>query len=158
MYVGGLQVSLWAFDFGYFIASANPRDGSRIVDPLGRVLVTSDAAYEPVISRRVNLDYAVIHLDYNGRSLPALKEKYGADAHIDVARPEAVACLYSQATGVRVAECSRGSASSAGPTTSHAPTASERRPWRSRSAGPRVQEPAAPAARVRAAVVGAPVA
>ena len=47
MYVGGLQVSQWAFDFGYFIASANPRDGSRIVDPLGRVLVTSDAGTNP---------------------------------------------------------------------------------------------------------------
>ena len=78
--------------------------GSRTVDPLGRLLVTSEVTYEPVISRRVNLDYAVIHLDYNGSALPRLKEKYGAGAQIDVARPEAVACLYSEAEGVSVDE------------------------------------------------------
>jgi predicted amidohydrolase len=102
MYCGGLQASIWAFDFGFYLASANPAQGSRIVDPLGRVLVTSDETYEPVISRRINLDYAVIHLDYNGKALPRLKEKYGPGAQIDVARPEAVACLYSEAEGVSV--------------------------------------------------------
>ena len=158
MYVGGLQVSLWAFDFGYFIASANPRDGSRIVDPLGRVLVTSDAAYEPVISRRVNLDYAVIHLDYNGRSLPALKEKYGADAHIDVARPEAVACLYSQATGVSVAEMLAGFGLERRADYFARADRVREAALATAQPGHELQEPAAPAARVRAAVVGAPVA
>ena len=102
MYCGGLQVSIWAHDYTYFMASANPKDGSRIVDPLGRVLVTSDATYDPIISRRINLDYAVIHLDYNNRALPRLKAKYGAGALVDVARPEAVACLYSEMDGVSV--------------------------------------------------------
>ena len=104
MYCGGLQMSIWAHDFGFVMASANPKDGSRIVDPLGRVLVTSEVVYDPVISRRINLDYAVIHLDYNHRSLPLLKEKYGPGALVDVARPEAIACLYSEAEGVSVDE------------------------------------------------------
>ena len=29
MYAGGLQLSIWAHDFGFFIASATPRDGGR---------------------------------------------------------------------------------------------------------------------------------
>src|SRR2546429_164022 len=41
MYRGGLQLRIWAHDFGRFILSATPGEGSALVDPLGRVLVES---------------------------------------------------------------------------------------------------------------------
>ena len=45
-----VEETIWAHDFAYFIASANPRDGSRIVDPLGRLLVTL-APHQPGLRR-----------------------------------------------------------------------------------------------------------
>ena len=95
MYAGGLQLSIWAHDFSFFIASATPGSESRIVDPLGRSLIESDAVYQPINVRTINLDYRVLHLDYNHAKLGALKEQYGAGVEIDVTRPEAVFCMYS---------------------------------------------------------------
>ena len=95
MYAGGLQLSIWAHDFGFFLASATPGSESRIVDPLGQSLIVSDAAYQPINVKTINLDYAVLHLDYNHLKLPAIKEQYGEGVSWDVTRPEAIFCMYS---------------------------------------------------------------
>ena len=95
MYPGGLQLQIWAHDFGVFIASATPGDRARIVDPLGRVLTESDATYNPILSKRLNLDYAVMHLSENCDQFEAIKRKYGAGIELDVTRPEAIFCMYS---------------------------------------------------------------
>ena len=87
MYAGGLQLSIWAHDFSFFIASATPGSESRIVDPLGRSLIESDAVYQPINVRTINLDYEVLHLDYNHTKLGAIKEQYGAGVEMDVTRP-----------------------------------------------------------------------
>src|SRR5205823_14880352 len=55
MYRGGLQLSIWAFDFGVPIVSATPGEGSAIVDPLGRVLAQS-SAYQKIVSRVLELE------------------------------------------------------------------------------------------------------
>ncbi len=95
MYPGGLQLRIWAHDFGVFVASATPGDRARIVDPLGRVLTESDATYSPILSKRLNLDYAVMHLSENCDQFEAIKQKYGAGIELDVTRPEAIFCMYS---------------------------------------------------------------
>ncbi|MAG36206.1 MAG: hypothetical protein CL878_08175 [Dehalococcoidia bacterium] len=95
MHAGGLQLSIWAHDFSFFMASATPGSESRIVDPLGRWLIESDAAYQPINVRTINLDYRVLHLDFNHAKLGAIKKQYGAGVELDVARPEAVFCMYS---------------------------------------------------------------
>jgi predicted amidohydrolase len=99
MYPGGLQLSVWAHDMSFYMASAFTGSGSAIVDPLGRVLVRS-SDYMPIISKAINLDYEVLHIDSNNRMWDEMKAKYGSGAEIDVATPEAVFVLYSNADGV----------------------------------------------------------
>jgi hypothetical protein len=95
MYEGGLQLSIWAHDFGCYIASATPRNGGRFVDPVGRLLAHGDVQYDPILTRRLNLDYRVIQLGPNFEKLERVKALYGPGAELDVSRPEAVVCLYS---------------------------------------------------------------
>jgi beta-ureidopropionase len=101
MYRGGLQLSLWAFDFGVHVVSATPGEGSAIVDPLGRVLAQS-SAYQKILTRVLNLDRRVLHIDENYRQWPSIKAKYGAGVEIDVATPEAVFALVSHLPEVTV--------------------------------------------------------
>jgi predicted amidohydrolase len=94
MYRGGLQARIWAFDFGVFFASATPGEGSVIIDPLGTEVEKSDA-YEPIISRRLNLDYAKLHIDTNHLQWDKMKAKYGESIELDILSPEAQFILYS---------------------------------------------------------------
>jgi predicted amidohydrolase len=88
MYCGGLQLQVWAHDFGVFVASAHSGGRSAVVDPLGRVLKWS-SVYEPILVKEVNLDGVVCHIDENERKWPAIREKYGAAVELDVATDEA---------------------------------------------------------------------
>lgn len=99
MYPGGLQLRLWALEFGVYIVSAYGGDGSMIVNPLGNVLAKSDS-YSPIISKTINLDYEVIHLDYNYRKFDSIKRKYRSKIELDVTRPEAISILVSNAKDV----------------------------------------------------------
>ncbi|MEM2936608.1 MAG: carbon-nitrogen hydrolase family protein, partial [Candidatus Bathyarchaeia archaeon] len=101
MYQGGLQLSIWAFEFGVYMVSAHDGDGSMIVNPLGRILVQS-SAYEPIISRTINLDYEILHIDYNNAKWEKIKGKYGPDVEIEVATPEAVFLLTSHLPTISV--------------------------------------------------------
>jgi predicted amidohydrolase len=103
MYRGGLQTRLWAFDHAVYFASATPGEGSVIVDPLGNALEQS-GAYEPIISRRVNLDYADMHIDENHRQWDAIKAKYGDAVEFDILSPEARFVMYSHDPDVSVAD------------------------------------------------------
>lgn len=94
MYRGGLQLRIWAHDFACFLLSATPGEGSALVDPLGRVQVES-SKYQPLFSRVINLDRALLHIDANNRHWDAIKRKYGAGIELDVASPEAVFALIS---------------------------------------------------------------
>ena len=107
MYPGGLQLRIWAHDFGVFVASATPGDRARIVDPLGRVLTESDATYNPILSKKLNLDYEVMHLSGSIKQFEAIKEKYGAGIEFDVTRPEAIFCMYSHSPEVTCEEVIR---------------------------------------------------
>ena len=99
MYCGGLQLRIWAHDFGVFVASAHSGGRSAIVDPLGRVLKWS-SQYEPVITCDANLDSVVLHIDDNYEKWPAIRRKYGASVEIDVSCDEAKFRLISHSTDV----------------------------------------------------------
>jgi predicted amidohydrolase len=101
MYRGGLQLRIWAHDYGVFLLSATPGEGSALVDPLGRVLVES-SAYQRLFSRVINLDRAILHIDGNHRQWDAIKQKYGAGVELDVASPEASFALISHMPEVSV--------------------------------------------------------
>ncbi|MCS7253097.1 MAG: carbon-nitrogen hydrolase family protein [Armatimonadota bacterium] len=103
MYLGGLQMRIWAHDYSIFMASSCTSYGSMIVDPLGRVIVTSQP-YQPIISRTINLDAVVLHLDYNHTKFAAIKERYGAAIEIDVSSPEAKCVLISHIPDKRASD------------------------------------------------------
>lgn len=94
MYRGGLQLKIWAFKYGVYIASAFTGEGSMIVDPLGRILAIS-SIHSPVICKTINLDYKILHIDYNWSKWDLIKEKYGPNVEIDVSSPEGVFMLVS---------------------------------------------------------------
>jgi predicted amidohydrolase len=95
MYPGGLQLKIWAFNYGSYITSANTEgENSMIVDPLGNILATS-SKYNPIISKTLNLDYEVFHMDYNIAKLDLIKEKYGSMVEVDMYRQESVFILKS---------------------------------------------------------------
>jgi len=106
MYPGGLQLSIWAHDMSFFIASAFTGNGSAIVDPLGRTLVKS-SGYMQIISRPINLDFEVFHIDYNYEKWPAIKRKYGSGVEIDVAEPEGVFALYCNMNCITVEDITK---------------------------------------------------
>jgi len=95
MYRGGIQLRLWAYEIGCFVVSATPGEQSQIVNPLGRVLVES-YNYDRIISREINLDFEILHLDYNSDRFDAIRGKYGTRVSIEVASPEGIFALYSQ--------------------------------------------------------------
>lgn len=92
MYRGGLQLKIWAFNCGAYVISSFTGEGSEIVSPLGKTLVSS-SRYQPIICRDLNLDYEILHLDYNNEKLELMKERYGYDARVEVAEPEGVFML-----------------------------------------------------------------
>lgn len=102
MYPGGLQIKIWAFNYGVYMVSsiADVRE-SMVVNPLGRVLAVS-SEYQPVICQDVNLDYEIMHLDYNYEKMYSIKEKYGPSISFETSRPEAVFLISSEAEGVLV--------------------------------------------------------
>jgi len=101
MYRGGLQTQIWAHDFSVFFVSSITGPHSVIVNPLGRVLAMSEA-YNPIVSRVINLDYVVGHIDFNHLRWASLKQKYGERAELEVASPEAKFILYSHHPDVSV--------------------------------------------------------
>ena len=106
MYRGGLQLQVWAHDFGVFIVSAYGGEGSAIVDPLGRVLLQSQT-HQRIISRVLNLDRLLCHIDFNQQQWLALKQKYGDGVEIDVATPEAIFALVSHLPDVSATDIAR---------------------------------------------------
>ena len=101
MYPGGLQLRIWAFNYGIYIVSACTNEGSMIVDPLGRIL-TKSSLYMPIISKKINLDYEIFHLDYNWTKFNSIKKKYGANIEFEVTRPEATFMLASEMRDITI--------------------------------------------------------
>jgi predicted amidohydrolase len=94
MYRGGLSARIWAYDFGCFLASATPSEMSHFCDPLGRV-IADQWAYQPVVTRRINFDFHILHIDTNERRWADIRAKYGARVELDILGPEGVFMLSS---------------------------------------------------------------
>lgn len=81
-YHGGLMQNYWAYNLrSYFAGSIRPPAPSAIISPLGETMAES-TNYFPHVTQRINLDYAVAHLDDNWAKLDALKAKYGRDVKV----------------------------------------------------------------------------
>jgi predicted amidohydrolase len=78
MYHGGLVQEQWAYGCrAYFAAAIGIASlPSEIRNPLGKIMATS-TNYFHYTTATINLDYALVHLDYNWVKLEAMKEQYG---------------------------------------------------------------------------------
>lgn len=83
MYHGGLMQSYWAYSCRcHFVgAIAGKETRSEIYNPLGQV-VASNTNYFNFAVATVNLDCALVHLDYNWDRLRKLKARYGPKVRI----------------------------------------------------------------------------
>ena len=88
MFQGGMIGQMWALLNGCYFASSYPGDGSVIINPLGRVLARSNVPNSRIMTRRINLDYQVLHLDYNQLKLNDLRRKYGAVIDVELTEGE----------------------------------------------------------------------
>ena len=82
MFHGGIQQQFWAQSCrAYFVgAIANSRP-SAILSPMGETLAYT-TNYTRHVTTTINLDYAMVHLDYHQEKLAALKDKYGPGVEI----------------------------------------------------------------------------
>jgi hypothetical protein len=83
MYHGGLMQGYWAYSCRSHFVGAIAGKGTRseIYNPLGQVLASSTNYFDSTVAR-VNLDCALVHLDYNWQRLRKLKAKYGPKVKI----------------------------------------------------------------------------
>ena len=79
-YNGGLVRNFFAIDCQCFLVSCSPFP-SDITSPMGTVVQTATGYYKTAVAR-INLDYAICHLDFNRPRFQAAKEKYGPDFKI----------------------------------------------------------------------------
>jgi predicted amidohydrolase len=83
MYHGGLMQAYWAYSCRcHFVgAIAGRATPSEIRNPLGRVVASNTNYFDSAVAT-VNLDCALVHLDYNWQRLRKLKAKYGPKVKI----------------------------------------------------------------------------
>ncbi|MCL2421112.1 MAG: hypothetical protein FWD03_04575 [Defluviitaleaceae bacterium] len=82
MFHGGIMQQLWAQSCrSYFVSSIAHSRPSAIISPVGEVLAYS-TNYQNHVTKTVNLDYELIHVDFNMEKLSRLKQKYGTEVTI----------------------------------------------------------------------------
>lgn len=81
MYHGGIMQNYWAYHCRSYMLSAVAGVEATITNPLGTI-VASSTNYFPHVTKSVNLDFQVAHLDYNWGKLAELKKAYGEKVEI----------------------------------------------------------------------------
>lgn len=81
LFHGGVQQQIWAFTTqAYFIGACGGCKAS-VVSPVGEILEISTGYFSEIVYT-VNLDYVLVHLDFNWDKLEAITEKYADDVTI----------------------------------------------------------------------------
>lgn len=82
VYHGGLMQSYWAYLCRcHLVSSIAGGVTSHIISPVGET-IASTTNYFNFVTARINLDCAVVHLDYNRNRLHEMKKKYGEKINI----------------------------------------------------------------------------
>jgi len=104
-YHGGLMQSYWAYSCrAHFVgAICTRRSPCTIISPLGEVLGSS-SNYFPYVTRRINLDCALIHLDFNRNKFNAIKKKYKGLIQIETPPYLGAALLSSESDQLNVSD------------------------------------------------------
>ena len=71
---GGLQCRWWAFETRSYLVSSVIDPGSVIVNPIGRVIKKIDCI-NSIMTQTIELDYKVLHHDYNNLKIDELRDK-----------------------------------------------------------------------------------
>lgn len=81
MYHGGLMQAYWAYSCRAHLVTAICGLPSAILSPVGH-LIAQSTNYFDYVTATVNLDCQVVHLDFNGEKLRAMKDRYGPEVSI----------------------------------------------------------------------------
>jgi hypothetical protein len=73
---------MWAYECRSYFVSALYFMDCGILDPFGRPMKLTDC-YSPVARATINLDRAMVHLDYNRDKFPEIEKKYLGEIVID---------------------------------------------------------------------------
>ena len=85
----------WAKLYRMYFVSALDCPCSSVVNPLGQVVIRP-WDHGPILCASLNLDYVVIHCDYNAKKFPAIKSAYGALVDIEYIAIESAATVVSR--------------------------------------------------------------
>lgn len=85
----------WAYQCRSFLASACKDNSSDIVDPMGRVIASTNC-YGRIVRSRINLDRFIMHQDGNLEHFSDIQRKYGNEVEIEWNSALGVAILYSK--------------------------------------------------------------
>lgn len=95
MYRGGISTRIWAYDFGFYLVSSTPSEMSHFCTPVGRVL--GDLwDYQRVMTREINLDFEILHIDENNSRWDDIRRAYGRHVELDIYGPEGIFVLTCQ--------------------------------------------------------------
>ena len=75
-YNGGFPLQVYAYLHHYYVISSVRTASSRIIDPLGQILVSTDERHR-VIYRDINPDFCVCHYDFNHSIGDLIMARYG---------------------------------------------------------------------------------
>lgn len=81
MYHGGFVQKNWAYSCRSYFVGAVAGLPCTIIDPLGEIVAQS-TNYYPYITHTVNLDYVLVHLDYNWEKLDKMRRCYGTQVQV----------------------------------------------------------------------------
>jgi len=94
MFHGGLMQRWWAFDCRCYFIASTPWERSGIINPLGETIAETSHYYN-LACADLNLDYNVVHLDYNSEKFDEIRKKYGPRVCIRVPEQVGTALLQS---------------------------------------------------------------
>jgi predicted amidohydrolase len=107
MFHGGLLTRARAALNRCYLVSSISGDGSRVVDPLGRVLNECYVQEGGTLVQRIDLDYLVLHVACNVRVLDELMRRYGERIDLSVHSREAAMLLTCRDPALSVEEIRR---------------------------------------------------
>lgn len=76
LFHGGMLRQVWAFTAGAALVAASGGCGAAVLDPTGGIQASS-TGYFPRLTADVNLDCALLHLDFNAEKLERMCAEYG---------------------------------------------------------------------------------
>jgi len=103
-YHGGFVQQHWAYTSrSFLVGSVWPPNPCSVISPTGQIIATS-TNYYPQVTSRINLDYAVVHIDENGKHFADVKRRYGSKVSIQDPGQVGVVLLTAESEDLQIAD------------------------------------------------------